>query len=69
MYAHDYISKQRIHLRKAHLLADVLVVGAQRGVEFERSLSQLVSVLQVVIQLQRTERTVNVCIMSSSHVG
>ena len=34
-----------------HLLADVLVIGAQGGVQFKRRLSQLVRVLQVVVQL------------------
>lgn len=35
-----------------HLLPDVLVVGPQRGVEFERCLSELVCMFQVMIQLQ-----------------
>ena len=34
-----------------HLLADVLVIGAQRGIQFKSRLSQLVCVFQVVVQL------------------
>lgn len=47
--------EEKLQHRKRHLLADVFVVGAERGVEFKSSLSQLVCVFQIMVQLQTTE--------------
>ncbi len=45
----------KIHTGNSHLFADVLIIGAQRGVKFESSLSQLMCMFQVMVQLQTTQ--------------
>lgn len=38
--------------RSRYLLANVLIIGAQRCIKFESRLSQLMRMLQIMIQLQ-----------------